>query len=348
MRDYLAEVEVARRSPAFLQVGPDGRLRDSGGAVEPYGLPGLETGTDVAERIPALVGLLPADEPLVVPCVDSGAGWPADVHIFRAGADDWVVFLDAREGQEKQRLLQQKANELTLTHEREALLIEELDAFAHTVAHDLRNPLNAILGMAELLENSDTGKDPTNAHHIGYIARSGWRMARIIDELLLLAGVRKESPPLVELDMKAVVAEVLDRLAYAIDESKAEVTHPDSWPAALGHAPWVEEIWSNYVSNAVKYGGRPPRVLLGASPAGGGEVRFWVKDNGPGIPARDRERLFTPCTRLDTTPAKGHGLGLSIVRRIARKLGGEAGLEGAEGGGSLFFFTLRAPGGSSR
>jgi two-component system sensor histidine kinase/response regulator len=73
-----------------------------------------------------------------------------------------------------------------------------------------------------------------------------------------------------------------------------------------------------------------------------GMVRFWVKDNGPGIPPEAQARLFTPFTRLDQARARGHGLGLSIVRRIVEKLGGQAGVESAAGQGSLFYFTLPA------
>jgi two-component system sensor histidine kinase/response regulator len=75
---------------------------------------------------------------------------------------------------------------------------------------------------------------------------------------------------------------------------------------------------------------------------GGGMVRFWVRDNGPGLTPEAQSRLFTPFTRLDPVRAQGHGLGLSIVRRIAEKLGGQVGVESQLGQGSTFFFTLPA------
>ena len=116
----------------------------------------------------------------------------------------------------------------------------------------------------------------------------------------------------------------------------------DSWPRALGHAAWVEEVWANYLSNAIKYGGQPPRVMLGAEPQQDGMVRYWVRDNGPGLAPEDQARLFTPFTRLDQVRVKGHGLGLSIVRRIVEKLGGQVGVESQLGQGSTFFFILPA------
>jgi signal transduction histidine kinase len=69
-------------------------------------------------------------------------------------------------------------------------------------------------------------------------------------------------------------------------------------------------------------------------------VRFWVRDNGPGLTGEEQERLFTPFTRFDQVSTKGHGLGLSIVRRIVEKLGGQVGVESELGQGSLFTFTL--------
>ena len=101
-------------------------------------------------------------------------------------------------------------------------------------------------------------------------------------------------------------------------------------------------MWTNYISNGLKYGGQPPRLELGASVESNGMVRFWVRDNGQGLTAEAQQFLFTEFTRLDGIRVEGHGLGLSIVRRIVEKLGGEVGLESEVGRGSLFYFTLPA------
>ena len=114
---------------------------------------------------------------------------------------------------------------------------------------------------------------------------------------------------------------------------------PDDWPSALGYAPWIEEVWINYISNAIKYGGQPPRVELGAEKQADNTVRFWVRDNGPGLSPEDQARLFTPFEQLQVR-AKGHGLGLSIVQRILEKMDGQVGVESEEGKGSLFYFVL--------
>jgi signal transduction histidine kinase/CheY-like chemotaxis protein len=220
---------------------------------------------------------------------------------------------------------------------------EELDAFAHTVAHDLKTPLASVVGFAETLEEDHARMaDEELRRYLHLISRSGRKMGRIVDELLLLAGVRKMAVRIEPLDMGSVVTEATQRVADLIEESQADVIVSESWPTALGYGPWVEEVWVNYLSNALKYGGRPPRVELGATPQSDGKVRFWIRDNGPGLASEAQDRLFTPFTRLDRGRVAGHGLGLSIVRRIVEKLGGQVGVESEEGAGSVFWFTLRS------
>ncbi len=229
---------------------------------------------------------------------------------------------------------------------------EELDAFAHTVAHDLKSLLAKTVGFTRLLEKDlSTRPVEESRSFLRIIASSGDKMSSIIDELLLLAGVRHmDKVELVPLDMARVVGQAQKRLAHLSEADQAEITLPERWPAALGHGPWVEEIWLNYMSNAIKYGARPQRVELGydrvdseqfsPSTTPGAVIRFWVRDNGPGLTAEEQAQLFTPFTRFQPTHVEGYGLGLSIVRRIVERLGGQVGIQSEVGKGSLFFFTL--------
>jgi signal transduction histidine kinase len=220
---------------------------------------------------------------------------------------------------------------------------QELDAFAHTVAHDLKAPLTPLLGLVEDLQlNYATLSSQSIERHLQLIASSGHKMNNIIDELLLLAEVRKAEIQRRPLDMGGIVSQACQRLADMCEKQQVVITLPSAWPEALGHAPWVEQVWVNYLSNAIKYGGRPPHIELGAELQLDGQVRFWVQDNGPGLTPENQARLFVPFTRLDQTRAQGQGLGLSIVRRIVEKLGGSAGVQsdGIEGRGSCFYFTL--------
>jgi len=221
------------------------------------------------------------------------------------------------------------------------LLIQELDAFARTVAHDLKGPLSPILGYADLLL-SDSGSlnEKTRRSFMQIIADSAKRMGNIIDELLLLALMRQGEVQTHPLNMASIVDDALSRLAYMVKEYDGEVIVADAWPSALGYGAWVVEVWVNYIGNALKYGGRPPRVELGADVLPDGMLRFWVRDNGEGLSPEQQAQLFTPFTQLRTIHAEGYGLGLSIVRRIVERLSGEAGVESAPGQGSLFYFTL--------
>jgi signal transduction histidine kinase len=219
---------------------------------------------------------------------------------------------------------------------------QELDAFAHTVAHDLKSPLALITGFTNMLIDEYQQLHPDEgAKLLYYISQSSGKMVNIVDALLLLANTRREDISLERLDMAEIVSHVQERLAYMVQKYQATIVVPDSWPQAMGYAPWLEEVWANYVSNAIKYGGRPPLVQLGGDVQSDGMLRFWVRDNGPGIPLDKQERLFVPFARLNEEPVEGsHGLGLSIVERIITRLGGQVGCESQPGEGSLFYLTL--------
>jgi signal transduction histidine kinase len=230
--------------------------------------------------------------------------------------------------------------------EEREVLIADLKAFSHTVAHDLKNPLSLIVGYSSMLMSKPVIMEEPELMDIAEpIGRTAGRMIRIIDGILTLASVGRDHIIPEPLDMNWVITGVEDRLALLVKEYQAVILKPENWPPVLGYAQWLEEVWANYISNAIKYGGRPPRIELGADPpaalmADGGEyVRFWVRDNGPGLPEDVQPQLFSEFARFDETHT-GYGLGLSIVKRIVTKLGGQVGIESAPGHGSLFFFTL--------
>jgi len=220
---------------------------------------------------------------------------------------------------------------------------EDLDAFAHTVAHDLQSPLSLMIGYAEVLEQDFASLPPEAVQiYLNTIVQNGRKLSDMVDALLLLAGVRRMDVAKTTVDMAGIVAEVLERVRPLIEEYQPNIVLPECWPEALGYGLWIEEVWINYISNALKYGGRLPKLELGAETQPDGMVRFWIQDNGPGLTPAEQDCLFIPFTRLDQVQVKGYGLGLSIVGRIVERLGGEVGVEsaGVPGQGSVFYFTL--------
>jgi PAS domain S-box-containing protein len=249
---------------------------------------------------------------------------------------------DITERKQAEAALQQYAGELRARN-------EELDAFAHTVAHDLKDPIGIVASYSDLMLDQFSEQLPPQAQNLlRRIRQNTDRLTRIIAELMLLAGVRKQKVLVEVLRMAAILDEVQERLTIPITRSNAQIVilgetegHGiNDWPPALGYAPWIEEIWTNFISNAIHYGGIPPHIELGAILQENKKVRFFVRDNGQGLSEAEQEKLFTPFTRLSQAQTSGHGLGLSIVRSIAEKLNGEVGVESAPGKGSTFYFVL--------
>ena len=180
---------------------------------------------------------------------------------LREQVEHYVIALRSHvdELQQAEEALRQRTTELEARN-------AELDAFAHTVAHDLRNPLSAIINSIAVLNlEIDKAQDEKSQRSLQVIAQDAWRMNNIVGELLLLSEVRKVDREAEPLDMAYIVAAAQNRLAYMIEQYQAEIVTPDTWPMSQGYGPWVEEVWVNYLSNALRYGGRPPRVELGAT-----------------------------------------------------------------------------------
>lgn len=247
---------------------------------------------------------------------------------------------ERRQVEDALRVTNQQLQEAIIEGEQ---LIADLNAFDYMVAHDLKTPLtNLVLSSEILWEKVSSALDSDTLAFLDVIRQMATKMNLIINELLVLASVRQQQVASQTLDMTGIIEQAETRLRYMIAESNAEIIKPSDWPKARGYAQWVEEVWANYISNAIKYGGAPPRIELGADEQPDGSIRFWVHDNGDGLSQEAITQLFTAFTRLDKVRATGHGLGLSIVKRIVEKLNGKVDIqsEGLPGRGSVFSFTL--------
>jgi two-component system, sensor histidine kinase and response regulator len=242
------------------------------------------------------------------------------------------------------RELESRNAELEAKNQELRLMNEDLDAFSRAVAHDLRSPLGVIKGSASLVRQFvDQGATEKVGQFVDYISVTSDRMLDTIEGLMTLAGVAHRTPSIAPLHLERMIDGVLVMLKEKIAASGAEVKVAQGWPPISGDRRLVEVVLANYLGNAIKYGGVPPRIEVGHD-GRNGKLRLWVRDNGPGLSPEEQAKLFTPFTRLRKVDAEGYGVGLSIVERVAARLGEEAGVESAPGQGCLFYFTLTADG----
>jgi PAS domain S-box-containing protein len=224
---------------------------------------------------------------------------------------------------------------------------EALEAFGHSVAHDLRAPVRNMQALADaLLEDAGDRLGAEGRDYADRIVRAGRQMDRLIADLLAFSRLSRADVPLGPVDLGGVVAEARAGLAEPIAASGALVTVDGPLPVVVGHRPTLVQVVTNLLENAVKFvaPGSRPEVLIHAEQARG-RVRLWVEDRGIGIAPEHRERIFGVFERLHGEEAyPGTGIGLAIVRKGAERTGGRAGVEPRPGGGSRFWVEWPAYG----
>ncbi|GAB4482410.1 MAG: hypothetical protein Kow00124_31200 [Anaerolineae bacterium] len=223
---------------------------------------------------------------------------------------------------------------------------QELDAFSYTVAHDLKSPLQVIVGFANLLrtEYRDEVSDEI-AEYLGHIEDYGLKLSQTVEGLLLLARLRNADAEVGPTDVGPVIESALERFSEQLQAQRITVTVEPDLPPVTAHAPWLETVFANLIDNAIKYmgtGNPGPQIVIRGRREGD-VVRYEVQDNGIGIAEADQARLFAMFTRLRPDQAGGSGLGLAIVERVITRLNGQVGVVSTPGEGSTFWFTLPAP-----
>ncbi|MCO4772055.1 MAG: HAMP domain-containing histidine kinase [Deltaproteobacteria bacterium] len=218
-----------------------------------------------------------------------------------------------------------------------------LDQFNIAVSHDLTSPLQTALLRTELLMTEPPGLVGEQHELVLAVRESIERMGELTRELYNLSMMTHELRGMQEVDLAVIVSQVQGDLHRRLSEAGTLLVLRDPIPKVMGNAPLLRDCIQNLVENAVRYGGRPARVHIEPQSTEAGCVAIAVEDNGPGIPPRDRGRVFRPFVQLDEDAKEGHGSGLAIVERIVTLHGGTIRIEDAhELGGARFILELPA------
>lgn len=223
----------------------------------------------------------------------------------------------------------------------------ELEAFAYSLAHDLRAPVRAIHGFTEfVLEMSREEVGPSAADLLRRVVKAATRMDSLIQDVLNLSHVIQRPIVLSTVDADALVKALVDERPE-LSLPRAEVTIESPLLPVLAHEATLSQCLTNLLSNAVKFVelGVVPRVRVWSeelkTSTARPMVRLWVEDNGIGIAAKDRERIFEIFERLNSSPHyEGSGIGLAIVRKAAERMGGRCGVDSEARKGSRFWLEL--------
>lgn len=216
----------------------------------------------------------------------------------------------------------------------------DLEQFAYAASHDLTEPLRVIAGFAELLERRYAGRlDDDADRFIASILTGVERMQGLIDALLEYSHVGRAEVGRSEVDVAEVVAQALEPLAQAL-EDVAGTVEVGELPEIMAEPLMLGQLFQNLVSNAIKFAGdQPPKIEISAERSEQ-EWRFDVRDHGVGIDPAQAPRAFEMFQRLHGRDYPGTGIGLAICKRIAERHGGRIWADQAEGGGSVFSFTV--------
>src|SRR6185503_1531389 len=198
----------------------------------------------------------------------------------------------------------------------------ELEAFSYSVSHDLRAPLRAVDGYAQMLEEDYAGRlDAEGKRLLGVVRGEAARMGQLIDDLLHFSQVGRRPVVRAPLDMGALASEVIAELAPAHPKARIAL---ERLPPASGDRSLLRQVWINLISNALKYSARQEaaRIEVGGRVEGAENV-FWVRDNGAGFDMRYAGKLFKVFQRLHRQEEfDGTGVGLAIVQRVIERHGG--------------------------
>lgn len=221
---------------------------------------------------------------------------------------------------------------------------QDLESFSYSVSHDLMAPVRAIRLYSEMLESNCGDKlDEKSAKLLGKIQKNSVKISSLIKDLLEFSQLGRKEITKVEIDMNDLVASVVqDQSEFVIHNASINV---HNMPPIFGDTALLRQVWSNLISNAIKYSNNipSPEIEIGANESDH-YVQYYIKDNGVGFDMEHASKLFGVFQRLHSeTDFKGIGIGLAIVERILAKHRGKIWADSKVNQGSTFYFEIPKP-----
>ncbi len=240
--------------------------------------------------------------------------------------------------EEKNKELEARTSELKET-------VQELERYSYSISHDMRAPLRAMKGYSDVLLEEAADKLPEEHRaFLHKISSAAQRLDRLIEDVLSYSLLSRSKFKLKAVDADALIREIIEQYPN-FQPPAVDVRVEGRLPVVWANEATLTQCISNLIGNAIKFipPGTQPLVKVRAD-VKDKDATIWVEDNGIGIAPADLERIFGIFVKVHSTESyAGTGIGLSIVRRAAEKMGGQVGVESELGHGSRFWVKLKTP-----
>ncbi|MCC6723877.1 MAG: GHKL domain-containing protein [Saprospiraceae bacterium] len=266
------------------------------------------------------------------------------VLIFATGQSMIIKALDAKQ----KELTKQK---LELTRQTEALMVaeeklksinQELERFAYSASHDLKEPLRMIGSYTNLIRRKiGTDLDPNTKEYMGYITDGVSRMERMLNDLLQYSRLGRNTEHLQDTDLNDTLLVVMQNLMAAMETTNTAI-YANQLPVVKSVAVEMIQLFQNLISNAIKFHRKDRTPVIGITYQDGqSHHRFMFMDNGIGIPEKNKQSVFNIFERLHSIQDyEGSGIGLATCKKIVNNMGGEIWVEPDKTDGTTFVFTI--------
>jgi two-component system phosphate regulon sensor histidine kinase PhoR len=226
-------------------------------------------------------------------------------------------------------------------------LERQREEFVANVSHELRTPLSLIKGYVETLLDGARNQPETAEHFLKIIERNANRLDLLIQDLLTISALEsgRMKLDLLPVNLRALAEKVFVQLRPKAEGKQTQLVNELPELTANGDANRLDQVLTNLVDNAIKYGRASGTITVGGKKRDDGTLEIFVRDDGPGIPPEALNRVFERFYRVDKARSRdqgGTGLGLSIVKHIVQAHGGEVRVASEPGQGATFFFTVPA------